>query len=1050
MSLNHPTLPRHLLQNFIWREQISEVLENLDNDTIVVLYGMGGTGKTCLAVQTAYFIADPSQVDEPLRGLRSLDVPNKDDIKKIIANLHGKFNQVAYVDMASCAVNEENEFTFWSTLSKGVIASKNDSVPGSVRDRLLDYLPEPGHKTLFVLDSGEQIKTEFLAKSLSDLALSASVLVTCRYPIENIQGGKSISINPMRQLEGSPLNVRYSETVRLFARRVGLELYSRANEQQEERKKELDKFVNALLYDTEEDSVRTIARICELCECIPSAIVKAASYFAELAKVRLPKQNSSSHNSSDEMMTKHIDAVKNILKDASNKLSKGQEIPMGVFELHGKTCGRFGTLRDSIQWSYDRLGFSGNKDTQQSLFRALSIFPDEWTLNDAQFVCEEIDAEAVKEAHQALQDTQLVVANKDRFTFSQPIRELAKELYKQLCTDSERERVQNKLTLIHLMKYLKSSDEASRVNLETNKRDIDAAMVFAFSNMPKSFKTVADVIEETLRVDKIYSRACLPLAHTLLSILEGNGISEPEAASETESGFELKNDKTTCVLPANLFHLHRGRMISKVVSNTEPLTALFGKSDPDYTTLHAIEDPDVWLHETEATILVLTEDFKLKTDAEKQMSHRLLACIYFITHDWWDAYLQEKNPTARQVLTQWKNHAKDDIGNVYDLLEQFDTHYQQKSERKGREQKKTEWRQVRKALKGLQVELKLHSPYFYDASPSETQAQTDPSGVQTIPKSVHDHALQPSRFLIGIMERYSGEAGFYLRHERAGTDGSGNPQMLPGWEEHYATSSDALRQDTDSLFRFYRQWTHNDQAQRYMEAKDSKVFAACYEALTDEHREFKEYIARDGGIDLSLLDLEMLAEVYGALGGGHANNNNLTLASLCYSGAILLALAVMLIERDTYGIRFYQEHHEVRIDKQAWFAPNLLMQVIQMPKLFRGGYAEGRQAREKALVVWTYFWQSEASSQPTLALSIKSVDNLLPKPPKSEKELLTEPNLRVVAETIRQVAARISAPSQEDWWPKDKQELTLLQEIATYFSESALESLLTEALSEIE
>ncbi len=967
----HATLfhnwPDRKMNDFYGRQgYVVKVLNALNRYSAVTVVGMGGWGKTRLAIAVAGCIAGHPPAD--------LYIPQAEPVLAHLRQCCGA--NMYYVDLTQCP--QDSEDGVWGEISNQLgMAYKADAHAGVAAQVQATYERLfAARKALLVLDNAEHLRDQdMLARVVATLATKAKVLLTSRIPIA---GAQSVELKEMERpnVRSSPDTWLNNEAVKLFAHRATLDLHPQP---QQPTRQQADFYeagyrnaLRSLL--TQDEHVRQIVRICCKLECIPLAIVLAASRASDYVQ------------QTGDDPARWLAAM---LKALEESLLEPLEMQPADIERE-PTDERHQTMAKCIVWSYNLLA-----EASQALLRSLSIFRASWTLADMRLVCE-----GSPEAHESLEKAHLIVpdtqAGPESYTFFNTIREFAGGQFASKASASGVTKLEGRYVerfLGSLAERLSVAEDT--VKLQKELPDIENALEIAASRNSLVFKTTRKQLaqqweeawqqnaeeagkpNETQKLQRYF-----PVMDRLLAVAQRQNIPLPKRSP--------------------LHYLQRGREISKVLTNDLQINALFGAKNPDFTELHELET-QTWLEEAKRTIVVLVNRAQAEPEKEPLMLV-CFTCMYFISHDWWDAYIQDSGATGRKLLNQWKNLAlcagdTQQEGDtqpagaaLHDLLKTFDKNYPQKSDWEARAlpAARAQWQRVYDALNKIQRMLLQ----------SVGGENFDPASLS-----------QPEQFLYGILMRYYGEASFHLHQH------SLSSPFHREWEGHYSRSFAALeptgKQANDSFFRFMWQWSLGDAAQRYELAGNAlKAAALCEQVIADEHAECAG--------DVKRLDSELLANAYATLGGAAAREGRFDEAALYHSAAILLAYIYLLTERDTYAITFYTEHRaRMRARARPLFQPtsgNRIMNALRTGRRISNSALE--IAYERLYHFWKPYWSLNADAQHPPSLLPDSADSLqqavsamLPPLPDDEAQLNSDPS-----ETLERIAAVLrNMAASEEW-----------------------------------
>ena len=242
---------------------------------------------------------------------------------------------------------------------------------------LIDFLS--GQQLLLVLDNFEHVTdAAVLVGDIRDRCPSVTMLVTSRVPLQ-LRGEQRVPLLPLSvptRRDGQYRDVDASAAVRLFV--------ARAQAMQPS-------------FELSPANLDDVAAICARLDGLPLAIEMAAARIALLPPKALRKR-----------LTSRLNVLTGGLRDLPPRQR---------------------TLRATIDWSYGLLS-----EAEQQLFRGLSVFASEWSLNAAETVCadETDDAPFVLDLLEALVDGSLVrlVETEDgepRYAMLETMREFAAE-----------------------------------------------------------------------------------------------------------------------------------------------------------------------------------------------------------------------------------------------------------------------------------------------------------------------------------------------------------------------------------------------------------------------------------------------------------------------------------------------------------------------------------------------------------------------------------------------------------------------------------------------
>jgi predicted ATPase/DNA-binding SARP family transcriptional activator/Tfp pilus assembly protein PilF len=327
--MRRSNLPRPLT-SFIGREkEIQQVKRLVSEARLVTITGSGGVGKTRLAIQVAGALA--SQFRDGVWWVELAALFDTSGSKKRDSSPDGdrswrRDSQKPPVELA--------ELTAVDMVAQAVAKALRVPVSPSTRvlEAVLEHLRD--RRLLLVLDNCEHLITACAAlteRILQDCP-GVTILATSREAL-GVAGEKCWLLSSLSLPESGPASefkdIVQSEAVSLFIERTAEILPG---------------------YQPDEAEAATIAQVCRRLDGMPLAIELAAARMKLLSATEIASW----------------------LDQRFNLLTAGRRTALP----------RHRTLRAAIEWSYDLLD-----QTEQALFRRLSIFAGSFTLEAAQAVC---------------------------------------------------------------------------------------------------------------------------------------------------------------------------------------------------------------------------------------------------------------------------------------------------------------------------------------------------------------------------------------------------------------------------------------------------------------------------------------------------------------------------------------------------------------------------------------------------------------------------------------------------------------------------------------
>ncbi len=770
--LPHNLPPAMLEEPFVGRrDDLGRLLELLGTGRLTTITGMGGVGKSRLAVEVARRIArEEGDALDPLReklweGILYL---------RFDRDAEGHPPQVGRGDAAA----------IWSALWEVVSAEREVRGPRMLRlflnreRAVTDHLR--GEASLLLLDSCEHLDQQALAgvvRALYETCLRLHILLTSRRRVGQ-SGEQVLHLGPLVAADAADL----------FTRQAAAS--------------------GSRLDAADTRAERAVASICRRLDRVPLAIVLAAA--------RLP----------------HYGHPTALLADLERSRLAVLRPETAV------TDARQRTMEACLRWSYDRLSAEA-----RALFGQLLVFHGGWTLAAAQAVCG-----ADPGHHRELVDAHLVSSGPGeggaRFHFPELVREFAAET-----AGGDR----SGLAFRRYMLEWLSAELAGAgwpASLTDEREYVLAALASYRETVPEGpgeigrLRRLVAALEATLpEPDDHRFPVLYPVAIAVEPLVGRLGHSlDPRGTLAT---------------------LHRALAVLKVLTGEYRLTALFGDANPDYDALREMERGD-WQRQAACTIAALG----LLPEEQQPAADLLFAGLYFLSFDWWDAYLGGRKRIARRLLGLWETHrGRDDP--MLAGLRRFDQAYPAARLWSDRHGLTREWQQVEAALADVRERLR-HS--------GETQAE---------------------RYCRGSVARLLGEARFNLAGEANAAPAE------PTWEALYLESQQEFEKDPDTLFLFNWQWTSSDLAACYAE-RDEQDRGARGRAL-ELNRQSLESELEEAGPAGENLDLELLSQIYRVEADVRFVAGEADAAWAHMNAAAFLAYVFLLTEQDDYAIAFYEE-----------------------------------------------------------------------------------------------------------------------------------------------
>jgi non-specific serine/threonine protein kinase len=265
---------------------------------------------------------------------------------------------------------------------------------------------------LLVFDNCEHVlpAAAELAQTLLESCSNLHILATSREPL-NLPNASVWLVPSLALPESSPApqlrELVHSEAIHLFAARAGAALPS---------------------FRLDDSNISTVAHICRRLDGIPLALELAAARVRVLDVTQIAER----------------------LDDSLQLLARGKSVP------------RHQTMRAAIDWSYDLLSPS-----ERVLFQRLGVFAGGFTLEAAEAVCGEVDADASAAVPRSavldllsnladkslVQLTQRAAPHPVRYRLLEPIRQYALE---QLARDNQEKRIRDR----HLTYMVRLAEQA--------------------------------------------------------------------------------------------------------------------------------------------------------------------------------------------------------------------------------------------------------------------------------------------------------------------------------------------------------------------------------------------------------------------------------------------------------------------------------------------------------------------------------------------------------------------------------------------------------------
>ncbi len=854
-------LPRTLFRDFVGRhDSIAGILDALrnKNEYLVTLTGMGGVGKTRLAVEVGRRIAYGN--DEEARGVRFED-------------------GVRFVNLADVNRKQPDpEQVLWSKLIEQLQLKSDDSslrlvadVTARLKQSVLDFLKSK--RLLLVLDNCEHLNRQALSSVVKAICDQSDgdirVLATSRKPLgmESIEREVNVDVLTRPDLEGSADAIRRNEAVELFisrARLAGKVLT------------EADLRGDALL--------RYIARICLKVDCIPLAIVLAASRVKDFPT---------------------LDALLAALDESLDVLSSdATDMPV-----------RQKTLEATIGWSYNLLEDNKQKQLkgyeQKQFFRHLAVFRAGWTLEDVCKVCpaSKDDSSRARNLLDSLLDARLIVL---REAPGQPIYRfldtVGKDARRRFNTDAKREEVERK-HCVYFAKMLLSNVEA-----------------LASGESPQAAQSVtmheSNIVEALGRVKKEEVKKEEPdLGIQVLRAIE-NALPDLETPDNYPRFRRLYPFAVACrelvgALPEGatldeqkwLKKLHRGMELQELFAGKNDWDVLFGREEPSFNTLRDSIEGEKWQDEALCTIAVLANM------QEKDQARLMFACMYFVTFDWWEAYLKDGSK-SEYLLQAWEHHHPgDSLGKV---LRAFCKAYPQSSQWRDRHKNIDLWEDAANSLGEVQDLLHVNIPVAELKTPVQKYLRAIANRYLA---EALNYLESPDKPLPQVwQQRFLGlfKASPKSRRLPAGTQQAGAWRSL--FEEAIDLFAEGKEEEKDDFNKQWAMYAFADALQKEGDLKGARQ--QCEAALDSELGELRE-LEKKQDLTRDAFDLELLANLYRVMADVHYQSREYVDALTHYSAAVFMAYVFLYTENvDEYARAMYGEMVDRTTDCLKDLVPN--------------------------------------------------------------------------------------------------------------------------------